>query len=113
MPRQTPVQVNGATYAGAFRGMSAAWTLAGGPHIDTGAIGVRTRGLDIKARAAKLRADRAAQRLAEDWLKLAQEAEKPPKWRSLGKLIGRSVVPRGNQGEKRATIRMRMAPGVG
>jgi hypothetical protein len=32
---------------------------------DTGAMGVRTRGLDIKAGAAKLKADKAARRDAE------------------------------------------------
>jgi|HubBroStandDraft_3_1064219.scaffolds.fasta_scaffold1099559_2 hypothetical protein len=36
-----------------------------GPRPDTGAMGVRTRGLDIKAGAAKLRADRAARVEAE------------------------------------------------
>src|SRR5271166_646843 len=36
-----------------------------GWHRDTGAMGVRTRGLDIKAGAAKLKADKAACRDAE------------------------------------------------
>jgi hypothetical protein len=37
----------------------------GGPRPDTGAMGVRTRGLDIKAGAAKLKADQAARAEAE------------------------------------------------
>ena len=37
----------------------------GSRRLDTGAMGVRTRGLDIKAGAAKLKADRAARLEAE------------------------------------------------
>jgi hypothetical protein len=39
--------------------------LSGGRRPDAGAMGVRTRGLDIKAGAAKLKADRAARLEAE------------------------------------------------
>jgi hypothetical protein len=37
----------------------------GGRPLDTGAMGVRTRGLDVKAGAARLKADRAAREEAE------------------------------------------------